>query len=157
MPCPLPPATVETVKRLGVHHHRTQFVLTFNEALDPTSAANLANYHLSVAFRNGRIARREIPLKSVVYNTILNTVTLDPAHQLNIHYHYQLTVSGVQDACGRPINGDRDGTAGGNFVTAVTKQNYSRSVPAGPVHAAHTGSSWKNRFPRLAAERKSNV
>ena len=157
VPCPLPPATVETVKRLGVHHHRTQFVLTFNEALDPTSAANLANYHLSVAFRNGRIARREIPLKSVVYNPILNTVTLDPAHQLNIHYHYQLTVSGVQDACGRPIDGDRDGTAGGNFVTVVTKQNYSRSVPAGPVHAAHTGSSWKNRFPRLAAERKSNV
>ena len=156
-PCPTPLPTIDSVKRLGIHHQKTQFVLTFNEALDPASATNLANYHLTVAFRNGRLARREVPLQSAVYNPILHTVTLTPVNQLNIHYHYQLTVSGVKDTCGQLLDGDRNGVAGGNFVTIITKQNYSPSVPAGPAPAALQASAWSQRFPRLAAGRQSHT
>jgi uncharacterized surface anchored protein len=150
--CPMPPAEVESVHRIGIHHQTTQFVLTFNTALDPASAANLASYRLVVAFRDGRLARREVPLKSAVYNPANNTVTLTPVQDLNIHFHYQLTVSGLKDACGRPIDGDDNGVPGGDFVTIITKQNLVPPLPNGPGAAAKV-AAWAHRFPRPAADR----
>ncbi len=151
-PCVMTPPTIQNVQRFGLHEFPTSFVLTFNEKLDPASATNLANYKLVVAFRDGRLARRDIPLKSAVYNATNDTVTLTPVSEhLNIHYHYQLTVSGVTDTCGDVLNGNGTG-AGTPFVTIVTKNNYAGVTPAGPAAAANN-AAWSNRYPRLAAER----
>ncbi|MFO0907309.1 MAG: SdrD B-like domain-containing protein [Isosphaeraceae bacterium] len=143
----------EGVDRLGIHHQPTRFVIHFSKELDPASAENLANYHLVMVSRDGKVSRREIPLKSAVYNETAKTVTLTPAIPLNIHYHYRLTVSGLIDDCGNPVDGNRDGIAGGDFVTVVTKANYPHPTPAAP-HVTRT-SSWAQRFPRLAAARDS--
>jgi hypothetical protein len=150
-PCTMPLPTIDKVQRFGVHHHRTQMVLTFNEAIDPATATDLANYQLHVAYRDGRIGQQLVPLQSAVYNPTNHTVTLTPLHDLNIHYHYLLTVSGIKDTCGQTLDGAHNGVAGSNFVTILTKQDYAGPAPTGPAAVAAKVAAWSNRFPRLAA------
>jgi hypothetical protein len=93
----LPPANLTMVKFYGVHHQQTQIVLTFDRALNPTQANNVANYTLQGPLPIGRARPRQplptIPLLSAVYNPANFTVTLTPAHHLNVHYHYRLTTN----------------------------------------------------------------
>ncbi len=146
-----PPPTVVVVNRLGIHEFPTSFAVTFDEPLNPTSATNLANYKLVVAFRDGRLARRDIPLKSATYNALTNTVILTPvAEHLNIHYHYQLTITGVENTQGELLAGNGT-TAGTPYVTIITKQNYA-AAPGGPS-ISELSHGWSNRYPRLAALR----
>ena len=151
--CDLPPPAVQSVWRVGIHHQRHRFVLTFTQPLDPATATNPANYHLVYAFRDGKLGTHEIPIKSVAYDPATREVTITPVAQLNIHYHYQLTVSGLKDTCGDLFDGTNTGASGGNFVTILTKHNYHRNVPAGPgAHVLET-TAWAHAFPRLAASR----
>ncbi len=92
--CTPMPSTIESVKRLGIHHQTTQFVLKFSAPLDPATATNVAHYQLLIAFRNGKFSKHSIALRSAIYDPINHMVTLIPACHLNIHFHYQLTVSG---------------------------------------------------------------
>ncbi|MGE3821667.1 MAG: SdrD B-like domain-containing protein [Isosphaeraceae bacterium] len=144
---------VEEVTRLGIHHQPTRILIRFSNDVDPASATNPANYRLVQIYRNGRLARREVPIRSATYDPATRTVTLALAHPINIHHPYQLTVDGVLDICGDPIDGDRDGLHGGAFVTTVTRANYPHSLSDAAIQAQKV-EMWGGRFPRLAHQRR---
>lgn len=145
--CSAMPSSIESVKRLGIHHQPTKFVLTFSAPLDPATATNIANYQLLIAFRDGKFSKHPLQFKSAIYDPTNNTVTLLPAGHLNIHFHYQLTVSGLKDPCGDPFVAG----ANGKYVSIITKQDYQHPVPAGPNAHVAKATNWVVKYPRLAS------
>ncbi len=85
-PPPTPCPTVSSVGRIGVHHQRTELVVTFSGLVDAAKANNPANY--SVITKSGKT----IPIVSATFDPTTNSVTLLPAHWLNVHYHYNLSL-----------------------------------------------------------------
>jgi hypothetical protein len=93
-------------------------VITFDAALGPATAQDLANYTI-LDPRGSRIS-----LASAVYNPANFTVTIHPSHQLNLHWTYTLIVNGtsptgVTDTSGRLLDGIRAGIPGSNYKTSV--------------------------------------
>ena len=86
----LPPApacpTVVGLGRIGVHHQRTELVVTFDGPVDPTKAEDPGDY--SVITRSGKT----IPIKSATYDPATNSVTLIPARRLNVHHDFRLSL-----------------------------------------------------------------
>jgi hypothetical protein len=78
--------TVSGIGRMGVHHQRTQLIVTFDGPVDPTKAENPQNY--SIITRSGT----KIPIESATYNPTTNAVTLIPAERLNVHRRFRLSV-----------------------------------------------------------------
>ncbi len=129
--------TVTGVERFGYHMHPTSLALTFSTALDPADAQNAADY--KIVAPNGRT----VGIAAVEYDAATDTVTLDPAHQLNLHRIYRLTVvgtgaNGVRDTSGRPLDGADDLVPGSNYVTELTAANLvlGSAVPGGPARLA---------------------
>ena len=154
------PVEVIKVTRLGIHHQLHQYVIQFSGPLNKASAENLAHYRIVVAHRDGTLGTHPIPLKSAVYDPATDSVTLTPVHRMNIHYHYQLTITGVLDAEGDPIAGN-GGVVGAPYTTIVTKANfpdqralYTPHVPSGPSAHVLKAAGWAHRFPRLAEARQ---
>jgi len=117
------------LKRHGARGKPPTLVLTFDEALDPGTADDLANYHL-VAVRRKRPPT--IAIKSVVYDPATRTVTLTTARRLNRHRSYQLTVTGtgaggLADTRGNRLDGRGTGQPGSDLVTTVTASNFVTS------------------------------
>jgi hypothetical protein len=114
--------TVTTVQRFGFHALPTTLVLTFDKLLDPARAENPDNYQI-VALG---VARGRIRIRSANYNPAMRTVTLRPAHRLNLHHLFRLTVvgtgpSGITDATGNRLDGQNaPGASGSDFVTIVS-------------------------------------
>jgi hypothetical protein len=74
-------------------------------------------------------------LSAAVYDPANLSVTLFPAHQLNLHIFYQLTVngtapSGLTGATGIRLDGLGNGTSGTNYV-----RMFSGGILAGPAPA----------------------
>jgi uncharacterized repeat protein (TIGR01451 family) len=116
--------TVTSVQRFGICPHPPTLVLTFDKLLDPGRAQNLGNYELLTLGR----CIRGIRIKTAVYDSATRTVTLRPAHRLNFHKRFRLTVvgagpSGVTDIAGNLLDGQKTGHPGGNFVTIVSIAN----------------------------------
>jgi hypothetical protein len=116
-------------QRHGARLSPPTVVLTFDEALNPGLAEALADYHL-VAVR--RKHRPTVAIKSAVYDSATQTVTLTPKHRLNRHQVYQLTITGtaptgVADTHGNLLDGQGDGRPGSNFVTTLTASNFVTS------------------------------
>ena len=81
--------TIELVQRFGIHMQPTVLVLSFNEALDLTSAVNPDNYRITDP------TGRSVGIRSAVFNAETNTVTLRPVDRINLHHTYHLTVIGT--------------------------------------------------------------
>ena len=81
--------TVRSVKRFGIHMQPTVLVVSFNEALDPASAANLNNYKITDP------SGRSVRISSAVFDAATNTLTLRPAKRINLHHTYQLELVGT--------------------------------------------------------------
>jgi uncharacterized repeat protein (TIGR01451 family) len=113
---------VTSVQRFGFHVLPTTLVLTFDRLLDPARAQNPDNYQI-VALGG---APRGIRITSATYNPSTRTVTLRPAHRLNLHRLFRLTVvgtgaGGVTDVSGNRLDGqDAPGSSGSNFLTIVS-------------------------------------
>ena len=122
--------TVQNLQRFGFHEQPTTYVLTFSTALDPASAQNVANYRLSAV--SGNKAGPAIPITSAVYDPTTHTVTLHPAHRLNVHLHYVLVVNGstptgVAGATGILLDGQGNGVPGTDYVA-----HFGKEILAGP-------------------------
>jgi hypothetical protein len=133
-PAPGDGPTVQSLVRLGVHAQPTSLVLTFDRALDPARARNLANYKLIQP--NGR----PVGIASVRYNPSALTVTILPAKRLDLHQSYKLTVVGVPptgltDTNGLYLDGALTGQPGSNFVATITSATLSlpQSPKARPI------------------------
>jgi uncharacterized repeat protein (TIGR01451 family) len=112
---------VTSVHRFGFHARPTLLVLTFDRPLNPERAQDPGNYQI-VALGG---SRRNIRVRSAVYDAAARTVTLSPVHRLNLHDLFRLTVigtgpSGLTDTSGNLLDGQNDGNPGSNFVTIVT-------------------------------------
>jgi hypothetical protein len=81
-PCP----TVVGLGRIGVHHQRTELVVSFDGTVDPTKADNPSDY--SVITPSGKT----IPIKSASFDPATNSVTLIPARRLNVHHDFRLSL-----------------------------------------------------------------
>ena len=114
-----PPVVVDgphvvSVARYGVHAQPTNLVITFDTALNPSTAQDLANYTILDPSGN------RVSLASATYNSVDFTVTIHPTHQINLHWTYTLIVngstpSGVADTSGRLLDGARTGMPGSYY------------------------------------------
>jgi hypothetical protein len=139
MPIPTTVRGVQVILKRGV---LKGIVLTFDGELRPPAAQVKANYRLAAAGRDRRFGTRDdvrIRLRSAVYNPAARSVTLIPAGRviLNRTLQLRLNASGLVDAFGRPLDGDRDGRAGGDFVVLINKRSPRVALAIG---AAGTGS-----------------
>lgn len=119
-PVNAPPLLLVDARRTG-QRRRFQFALAFNRALNPASAQNPSNYTLTAAGRDRRFGTRDdvrVRIGSASYNAATNSVTLTPRGRFQANLAYQLRVvgSGLTDAAGRPLDGNRDGTPGGDAL-----------------------------------------
>jgi len=111
-------------------------VLKANEALDPTGAANLANYALAGAGKDrlfGTLDDVPVTITSAVYDAATQTVRLTPATYLRQGLFYKLSLIGtgdLTDLLGNRLDGDMNGTSGDNCVVSIvrgTKMRYTDS------------------------------
>jgi hypothetical protein len=110
--------TVALVQRFGIHMEPTVLVATFNSALDPVTAQNLRNY--VIVGPSGR----HVAIRSAVYDSATNTVTLRPTEKINLHHNYQFTIvgtgqNGVGSVSHTLLDGEGDGGPGSDFVTTL--------------------------------------
>ena len=114
--------TIELVQRFGIHMQPTVLVLSFNEALDLTSAVNPDNYRITDP------TGRSVGISSAVFDPKTNTVTLRPAERINLHQTYHLTVigtgtDGVRSTTGLLLDGTDKGTADSNYKGTLDWRN----------------------------------
>jgi hypothetical protein len=117
------PLQVQSVQRIAVGKQPTSIVLTFGQALNPTSAESLANYSLYLV--KNRPHKRPpkktlVKIKSAVYDPTTMTVTLKTKTKLNKIGEYSLTVSGtgVTNLNGSQLAGS-NGVPGTNYTTIL--------------------------------------
>jgi hypothetical protein len=136
------PPTVTMFQRFGFHAQPTILVLTFSEALAPGPAENVNNYTIMLASGHaptGVPVGGTIAVARAVYNPTTHTVELDPAHRLNVHDVFQLTVngmtpSGLTGATGLPLAGAGN-KAGTNYVAPITFKTLAGPASAAPALA----------------------
>ncbi len=132
------------LERFGFHAQPTALVLTFSTTLQATSAQTVADYEL-IALRSKGVPKHRIRISEAVYDSATNTVTLHPAKRLILRAEYRLvvngtTAAGLEDPSGQLIDGDHNGTPGGNYV-----QKFSIGILVGPYSAASKSASKANR------------
>src|SRR5262249_28825506 len=111
------------------------------DALQPGPAANLADYHLIApgkAKKGGKSSSKPVVLTSAVYDPVMDTVTLTPRGAVpKATLQLTITASTLLHASGQPIDGNRDGQPGGNFVATFGNAGIRL---AGAPHAGGTVS-----------------
>jgi hypothetical protein len=130
------PKVVE-VQTFGTRGQATSLVVTFDSALDPSHAQNLAAYRLVTPGRHGQFGARggkTIAFRSATYNPVAHSVTLVFRKKLALTGRFQLTVSGTPPAAitspgGTPLNGNGDGHTPGNFAQIVTRSSLAGPAP----------------------------
>jgi parallel beta-helix repeat protein len=131
--------TVESVKRFGIHMQPTVLVVSFSEALDPASAVNLRNYRITDP------CGQPVRIRSAVYDVHSNTVTLRPAHRINLHHRYYFMVvgtgpDGVRNTQGMLLDGADTGRPDSDYRCALTWRNV-RLTPAEFRKYVHPGQA----------------
>jgi uncharacterized repeat protein (TIGR01451 family) len=129
--------TITNLKRSGFHNQPTTLVLTFDAALNASTAQNASNYTLTTAGPDGRFGTSDdvtVPIKSVVYDSGAHTVTLTPKRMIPLTTPARLVVNGtapngITDTFGVLLDGDNNGTPGGNYVATFEGLG---SGPKGP-------------------------
>jgi hypothetical protein len=125
-----PLVTVTNVREvMNKKHQLTRIVIAFSGALDSGQADRTSGiYRLALAGKKGSYTAKSatvIKLRSAVYAPASDSVTLTLKKPLILKKAAQLqingsTPAGLHDAFGRLIDGDRNGTAGGNAVVVLS-------------------------------------
>jgi hypothetical protein len=127
-----PGPTVVSVTALKGRRGVSSLVITFDRALDPTSAQNLANYQVSLPGRTLHIFQRHqtatrpgrpLAISAAAYDPASHQVTLTLHTRLRQRQAYQLrvkgTAGGVIDTSGTPLNSPNPLKPGQDDLTAV--------------------------------------
>ena len=127
------PVAVVSLKRYGFHDQPTLLVVQVSGPLEASSAEDLSNYTLILIAHGGRLHHR-LSIAKAAYDPTTNTVTLHPTKRLPLRFHYELiinasTPTGVRDTSGQLIDGDRNGTPGGNFVKVLGIKDLAGKDP----------------------------
>lgn len=117
---------VVRLQRVGFHRQPTRIVMTFNEALDPASARDLANYQILVPGRDGRLGTKDddlVPIEAATYNEGAYSVTLTTRHPIKLHRRYELVAGSrpgsLIDASGRWLNSTANHPLGSPYRAIV--------------------------------------
>ena len=121
---------VTELQRFGYHMQPTEFVLTFDSTLNPTSAQDVNNYRIVPL--TGSHAGAPIAIAKAVYDATDDTVTLTTVDRVYLYGTYQITVngtppSGLTNTSGQFLQGQGSGHPGTNYV-----QTFGESILAGP-------------------------
>jgi uncharacterized repeat protein (TIGR01451 family) len=134
---------VTSFRRFGYHSQPTVLVLTFNEALSPSTASNAANYEILPIRPHGKTGHA-IAINMVEYSPATWTVTLHPSSRLNVHHRFELIVDGtsthaIVDEALRALDGGNTGKRGSDYVGKI-----DWSILAGPsLHGRKYVNYWK--------------
>jgi uncharacterized repeat protein (TIGR01451 family) len=133
LPDPIPPA-IESLWRYGIHLQPTHLVLTFNETLSVSSAQDLHNYRLAGPGKDGRFGTADdlvLRLRPIRYDPSRRDVILIPSRRLPLHHRFQLTVSGITNPAGLPL----DGISGGSRAIRFQGRGivYPKIIHASPA------------------------
>ena len=108
----------------------------------------MATYRLTTAGKKGSFTAKNakvIRLKSAAYNSANDTVTLIPSKPFAVTKPVQLQISGqppegLQDGSGRLIDGDHNGTPGGDTVAILSRGGVSSgAIASGTVGGPSAG------------------
>jgi hypothetical protein len=135
-PAPPPLVTVTNVHFVRNKKHLvTQISVDFSGAVNVSEADSVATYRLATAGKKGSFDAKNakvFKLRSAVYDTALNEVTLTPKKSFRLSKPVQLRVdglppAGLQDSLGRLIDGDHNSTPGGNAVAILRASGVTLS------------------------------
>ncbi len=137
-PTDVSPPTITGIERFGFHARPTVIDLIFSEPLDPVRAGNLDAFTLLAAGRDGRFGTaddRRLALRSLGYDAATRRVTLRPERPLPLRQSYMIIVDagnhGLRDLAGNALDGDRDGSPGGDAVIRFGDEALRIPTPAG--------------------------
>jgi Bacterial Ig-like domain (group 3)/Right handed beta helix region len=144
-PAVVAPAVV-LLQRYGYHMQPTTLVLTFNTALDAASAENVHAYHIVAGSGRGRagtLAGRKVGIRKAIYNPSALTVTLVPAHRLDVHDTYRLMVDGTTQAglrgpSGILLDAIAVGNPGTNYHALITWRTLAGPAPGFAARTTQT-------------------
>ncbi len=116
----VPVASAPSVVGLSSTGGGRQLLVNYSAPLNPSSAANRANYRLYSLGRNPRaITARDRPqaITAVTYNPRTNGATITPGRALVSGQYYALVIvgSGITDTTGRRLIGVPGGAQGSNY------------------------------------------
>ncbi len=148
-PPPPPPPPPPLVTMTGVQevmnkkHQVKKLSVIFSGPLSDALAGETSIYRLATPGKKGSYTAKNagiIKLKSAMYTSAVDTVTLTPKTPFTLAKPVQLVVSGtgasgLRDTYGRLIDGDDNGQAGSNAVAILTK----KGVTIDAVELARTG------------------
>jgi hypothetical protein len=123
----LPPVTITSVSRqeLRVTRHKTAtvIVLQLSDTVNRDAAANIHIYSLTTLPHGRRHRTSPLALSQVRYDG-LNTITLFARRPRSLNRPWQLRILAAElpDALGRPLDGDRNGQPGGDFLAISSKR-----------------------------------
>ena len=144
----------------GKKHLVTEIVVNLSGPVNAAQADNVANYRLATANGKGSFTAKNSPvlkLRSAVFNPANDTVTLTPRKAFALTKPVELTIngtppSGLQDSSGQLIDGDDNGTAGGNAVAVIRRTGVTLNpvAPAPTRVRAHISPArpWYSPPPR---------
>jgi hypothetical protein len=123
---------VTSLSRFGFHWQPTVLVIGFDQALDPATAQNVANYLVFGPVFSAHGPNSFDPVLSATYNAAARTVTLTFLSRLDIHRVFRLTINGstptgVSSAEGVLLDGANTGHPGSNYTVL-----FSRNILVGP-------------------------
>jgi len=121
------------VDKTNKKHQVTEILVTFSGAVNAAEADSISTYRLATPGKKGSYTAKNAginTLKSAVYNGSSDTVALTPKAPFALTKPVQLLVygtgpSGLQDAEGRLIDGDDNGTPGGNAIAILYKNRVT--------------------------------
>jgi hypothetical protein len=132
---------------VGTVEQVTSVVLTFDRALDPTTAQNTAAYAMVEKFSSSDsdggffdgededdVDSDRIRIETAAYDATNNTVTLTPRNPFNLSRHFTVILvrgrgdNAVLEASGAVLDGDGNGRAGGDAILrfrTAAKKNFT--------------------------------
>jgi subtilisin family serine protease len=109
----------------------SQIVVHYNLPMDPLAVSKAANYRLAAPGFDGVLGTRDdslLAIASAQYDATSRTLTLTPQSPLSQNQLYRLALksAGLLDRNWRQLDGDGDGTAGGDYVVDFARGNNLR-------------------------------
>jgi len=123
---------------LNKKHLVTEILVTFSGAVNAPEADETGIYRLVTPGKHGSFTAKNagsIKLRSAVYNAASDTVTLLPKKAFSLSQPVELTINGnpppgVQATFGRLIDGDDNGTPGGDAAAVLRRSGVVTSAIA---------------------------
>jgi cyclophilin family peptidyl-prolyl cis-trans isomerase len=135
---PPPLVTLSDIDQVSNKGHRlTQILVHFSGAVNATQADQTGIYRLALPGRKGSYTARNAPIikiKTAVYSAQSDTVALQLRTPLALgKKKVQLRIaglppSGLTDSLGRLIDGDHNGTPGGNAIAYISRFGVSLAL-----------------------------